>query len=822
MVQGLKKTPADVAFVVPSIIQELSQNPDLLEYCAQNLETIIYCGGDLPVSIGDIIASKIRLLNQFGATELGLTANILSLKNRGKEDWKYVQFHPDLGIELRHVRDSMHELYVIHDRLKEEQQPTFTIFPHLQEYASRDLFERHPSESKSNMWSWRARADDIIVFLNGEKTNPVSMEQHIVSHVAEIRAVLVVGAQRFQAALLIEPTDFERELAPSERGAFIERIWPTIEDANKQAPSHARILRSHVIFTHPQKPMLRAGKGTVQRSGTLLLYKDEIDALYADADTISTRDNEIESISGDLNEDNLSRFLRETISLVTGWKAFDDTDDFFALGMDSLHALITVRKIKQGLAMPKIAPSTIYANPSVCALTNAILHLSEQEDLSFDAHKESRLRERDNLLQEYRRMIDQIQSPKTWNQKMDQQVVILTGSTGVLGSYILDILMANPSVAHIFCLNRKIDSLSYQVEKNKTLGLSTSLDPTRVTFVTANLSETGLGLHEKMLEKLRSSVTLVIHNAWPVNFKISLQSFRPQFEGLVNLIDFVARASISPHLLLISSISSVIFNRSDSRRIPEQVIYADSTPAPNGYAESKYVAELLLDYAAQRLSITTSFARIGQVAGAAHHAGLWTKTEWFPSLVQSSQHIRALPDSLGITFGRIDWVPVDILADVLVEIALSGSQGTEYEEPLAKTGNVEMKHSHPRVYHPLHPHPVTWEAVRAIVAEELSSFSQGPLETISLHSWLARVRQRAYPMSDSLQAWAEEDIEASLLINPGVRLLDFFEEVLGSQDQEGNTLDIEKTLEVSPKLRDLPELKLEWIQKWVREWMQSS
>ena len=309
---------------------------------------IIYCGGDLPQSVGNIIASKIRLLNQCGATELGLTANILSLDDRGKEDWKDVQFHPDLGIDLRHVRDDMQELYVVHDPLKEEQQPTFTIFPRLQEYFSRDLFERHPSGSKSNMWSWRARADDIIVFLNGEKTNPISMEQHIVSHLPEIRAALVVGAQRFQAALLIEPTDFERELTPSERGAFIERIWPTIEDANRQAPSHARIHRSHVIFTHPQRPMLRAGKGTVQRPGTLLLYKHDIDSLYADADTISTKDNEVEGIASDLSYDNVSRFVRESISSTTGWKTLDDKNDFFTLGMDSLHSRMIVRRIKQG------------------------------------------------------------------------------------------------------------------------------------------------------------------------------------------------------------------------------------------------------------------------------------------------------------------------------------------------------------------------------------------------------------------------------------------------------------------------------------------
>ncbi len=256
-----------------------------------------------------------------------------------------------------------------------------------------------------------------------------------------------------------------------------------------------------------------------------------------------------------------------------------------------------------------------------------------------------------------------------------------------------------------------------------------------------------------------------------------------------------------------------MFNRSDSIRIPEQVIFAEPTPGPNGYAESKYVAELLLDYAAQKLAITTSFARIGQVAGAVHHAGLWTKTEWFSSLIQSSLYVGAVPDSLGATFGRIDWVPVDILAGVLVEIALSEFKSTEYEGYLAHTGNIEMARNHSLVYHSLHPHPTMWKAVRAIVAEELSSFSVHSLEIISLDSWIARVRQGAHYTSDSSQSWAEEDLEASLLVNPAVKLLDFFEEVLGSRDQGANVFEIAKTLEVSPKLRSLPEFRVEWMQK---------
>lgn len=119
--------PAQVAFLPPSIVQELSQKHEMLDYCSKNLEMIYFAGGYLPQSMGDKIASRIRLVSQFGASELGMTANLLT-RNRSWQDWKYVQFHPDTGIDFAHVEDSLYELHVKRDSAKEEQQPTFTIF----------------------------------------------------------------------------------------------------------------------------------------------------------------------------------------------------------------------------------------------------------------------------------------------------------------------------------------------------------------------------------------------------------------------------------------------------------------------------------------------------------------------------------------------------------------------------------------------------------------------------------------------------------------------------------------------------------------------
>lgn len=823
LVDGLKKTPADIAFIVPSIVQELSQSPKLLDFCANNLEMIMYCGGDLPQSIGNVIASKIRLVNQYGASELGMIALVQSKAHRAIEDWKYVQFHPDTGAELRSVTNDIHELYIVRDPKKEQQQPTFTFFPDLQEYPTRDLFVRHPSKDKEDLWRWHARADDIIVFLNGEKTNPISMEQYIVSRSPEVAAVLVAGARRFQAALLIEPLTDGKELSPIERAAFIERIWPTIDEANKDSPSHAQIAKSHILFTHPQKPMLRAGKGTIQRAGSLHLYAQELDSLYADADlTFANGSDESHSRSLSLDDiQSVSRFIRESISAITRWPKLDDSDNFFTLGMDSFQAIMSVRKLKQGLIMPDIVVSTIYTNPSVSALASAIIQLSKQNQASQESIEQARHQTRSSLIEEYQNVIDRIPIKSKTTGKACKQTIILTGSSGALGSYILNALLANPSVAHVYCLNRSSDGLLLQTERNQARGLSTQLSSTRITFLAAKLSQTHLGLESETYGKLLEEATLVVHNAWPVNFNLSVSSFRPQLAALVNLIEFAALAATSPHLFFISSISSVMSYRSASLQTPEKVIFDSTAPNSTGYAESKYISERLVDYAARRLSINSSFARVGQVAGAVEYRGLWNKDEWFPSLVISSLHVGALPDSLGPSLSRIDWVPIDLLAEVIVELALGIERATKQNSLQAGQLDVELPRQEVHVFHPLNTHPTTWEVVRPILVDVVYSCTGKRLETLPPDVWLAKVRTEIELAAGSHQALKDGEIETFLRVNPAVKLLGFYEEMLGAKAEQGNVLEIKETERSSAKLRKLEGIKMDWIQKWVREWVES-
>lgn len=593
----------------------------------------------------------------------------------------------------------------------------------------------------------------------------------------------------------------------SERGAVIEKIWPSIEQANRDCPAHARIARTHILFATPEKPMLRAAKGTIQRPGTLNLYERELEALYADADRLAAQ-GERDGPGRVDNQQQVSDFIQETLASITGWSAEQITtsSNFFHLGLDSLQTITATRSLRRGLDLPSFAPNLIYLHPSLADLTQATLQLMRNDQTSCETIREAQLKERSDLLEEFMTRIEN--QGEVLNEGRNgthtncskSHTVLLTGSTGTLGTYILDALLKNQSVSYVHCLNRREDSLAIQRKKSGSFNLNNTFDSSRVTFWHANLSRKDLGLSPKSFHYLQNTATVIIHNAWNVNFNLSLSSFKPDLSGVINLINFTSSASKSPPLFFLSSISSVMGHQTESL-IPETVVPTER-PAPNGYANSKYIAEQLLDHAARTQSLRTSFARVGQIAGAARTPGLWNKSEWFPSLVMSSLQVGAIPDSVGPTLDRVDWVPIDLLAEVLVALALG--------KP-SVSGSVE-------VFHPLNLNPISWEKMVPIVTDELTRGTGKSVETVQLSEWVQRVRQDIETARGTRKGVEDNTLQVSLERNPAAKLLDFFEGLTTANSD--SHLDTQNTAKASRKLRDIDAVKEEWIRKWIGEWME--
>ena len=123
-------------------------------------------------------------------------------------------------------------------------QNIFKTFDHLQEFSTKDLFEKHPI--KQHHWRHVSRADGVLVFSNGEKVMPRTTEELLAAHPA-LRSVLVVGHGRFNAAAILETVQLD--------------VWRTLVKSKESAPSHGKLSRSSLMVVLPEKPSRYTAKG---------------------------------------------------------------------------------------------------------------------------------------------------------------------------------------------------------------------------------------------------------------------------------------------------------------------------------------------------------------------------------------------------------------------------------------------------------------------------------------------------------------------------------------------------------------------------------
>ena len=779
----IKSARATAAILPPSTLEDISKRPDLLKTLT-GMNYILAAGGGLTKSAGDVIINETRLLNILGTTEFGAFSQI----EVDQEDWAYMHFSPLTGVEFRPYSDDEYEMIVVRDEQLQRYQSCFELFPHLQELSSHDLFSKHPN--KPDLWRYCGRSDDVIVFLNGEKTNPVSMEG-LISNRPEVRSALVLGQGRSEAGLLVEPSQ-SSQLSIDERAALIEKLWPTIQEANKQCPAHARVMKSRILFTTPEKPMSRAGKGTVQRKATLASYSAEIDALYSDADNMRDREAFVK-----LDINNLEQSVLQIITSTSSIAELRAEDDLFSRGMDSLQVIQTVRLLKLGLeytgvSADGLAPSTVYTHPTVAKLTAAVKLLTQESRITKKADEEARVERMRSMLEKYSPPPN-TKEAWTGRRKNSPQVLMLTGTTGALGSYLLEALAAIEWISKIYCLNRSVNSEQQQAQASGSRGLTAKWNSQRVTFLTGDLSKKDLGLGHQLYAEITKKVDLIIHNAWRVDFNLSLESYEPvHVQGIRNLIDLSVKSAGQIGIFFVSSVGAVMnWPAHKEGPVPEEVISDFRVPEAMGYAESKHVSERLLDLANVKCSVPVSICRVGQIAGPVlGPKGMWNKWEWLPSLITSSQHLGIIPESLG-NMQNIDWIPIDILSTIITELAL---------RPVAETGPSSC------TYHTINPCLTTWDTLLPYVQAEMSM----EVKVVPMATWTKRLRASAATSA------AKEDIE----VNPALKLMDFYEGLL-STEKAPAILETGKTEKMSPTLRALGPVRGEWMIKWMRQWKES-
>ncbi|KAJ2988047.1 hypothetical protein NUW58_g4184 [Xylaria curta] len=769
----------DAMFLPPSILEDISYS----EYQMSKLSTlkmVVFGSGVLGREAGDrLVRHKVPILNVINSTEFG---SLPIYFHQNPESWAYFKINSEeFGIEWRPSYDDTYEMVMVRKDKKPGLQGYFYTFPDLDEYSPKDLFRRHPT--RPDFWLYYGRADNIIVFSNGEKLNPVSIEELVQGH-PDVRGVLVVGSNKFQAGLLVEPMKpLENE---EDKKAFIDSIWPLIEKANSETVAHGQISRELVAIASPTKPFFLSGKGSIQRAITIQLYAEEIDRLYDEAENAS---RPLITEADMSSEESLAAFISRLLQ-PRGREALGSETNFFTAGIDSLQVLNASRSLRANLKFgpTMLNAATIYRNPTPLRLARYILHkIASSGNESGDKLEDEDVRVGKALYEKYTRNLISGKSGRP-DAPNEGQIILLTGSTGALGSYLLDQLVRNPAIRKVVCVNRAEDGGTKQQERQlRDRGMV--LDPEhtqKIEYLHVDYSKGRLGLADDVYKSLLTSVHRIIHNAWPVNFNITTETFEPQLQGVRGLADFAAQADHRVAIVFISSIAAV-HNWDPTRGpVPEERMEDWSLPG-NNYGRSKMIGSLILDDAAVIGDFPAASIRVGQIAGPEANAGMWNKKEWFPSIIASSLHMGILPRELGSN-DRVDWVPIERVARLALDV-VGAAPGQRIE---AKEIN--------GYFHAVNASATTWSALALTVQQYYGNRIK---QLVSCQEWVDRLENSS---TDG------KDIET----NPGLKLVETYRGL--SLGVAPVILDLQRTNERSKAMMEAPVISAELLAHWFRQW----
>ncbi|KAI0468452.1 male sterility protein-domain-containing protein [Xylaria cf. heliscus] len=806
-------------FYPPSILEDLSKSPSNLERI-RKLDFIAYGGGALSKPVGDKLSRITTLHNFIGFTEASAPPRFVM----DPEDWEYFEFHPASGFVAKHHHDDLYTMTFERNPMHESIQSCFRIFPDLAEYSPGDLISRHPK--KENLWTHRGRMDDLVVLSNGEKFNPIPIEE-VLRSCHYVKDVIVSGEGRFQASVLVEK---DPESAPSASDTdIVESLWPFVERANENSSAHSRITKSLILITSSQKPFSRSAKGTLQRKATIKNFEGELNELYTSStagshhrpivkpslaiqvepkgedNRVPTRrepsPNKPKTATPIIRQRVVSKSvsilsatsIRELVATVCNIHPASDKDDLFELGMDSLQATEVVDQLKEMSSLwpqdREAAIKLLYANPSIQGIANTIqLRFDTEERPGTNSSAQLLMPDEshvigsasvEGLVEKYTADLHQLLPSRA-------KTVVLTGATGSLGCFLLEFLINEPSVSRIICLHRGENGKQRQEIASRKRGLLFNPGKTSVDFFPIDLSRGDLGLQPDHLSDIHANADALIHNAWNVDFNQHLTSFETHIAGVRKLAELAARSQRRARLIFVSSIASVINWDTSLGEVPEKVHANYSVAGSGGYSQSKHTAEQILQKFAASADLSVSIVRVGQIAGPIASPGTWNSSDWLPMLVKTSKALGILPKSLG-TGDDVDWVPIDVVAEVFMQV-LRHELHSNHE-------------SHCQVYHIANPHKTSWGALLPATCHVLGS----NIRLVPFQEWV-----------HELQEEGSKDYDIQKL--PALKILPFYKAMVAPPEARMPVLDTTQTALVSRALANVEAVQGVWMERWIAAW----
>ncbi|KAF2089388.1 male sterility protein [Saccharata proteae CBS 121410] len=686
--------PVDCLHCAPSVIEDLYQYISLTTQDFSplvNLKVLQPGGAPLsPTLLGKLVRLGVNVKTTYGSTEIGPVMRTIPHTRDNPNCYHVRNSYPDSPcVQMESLGDGLFECVVYKGfELAAELWPNDDA-PN--PYRTNDLFTEDPPNS--GFFVLQGRKDDILVHDNGEKTHAGALQMQLEeSGAGLITKAAVFGSGKPCTAVVIETSAQEDGLS---QDGVEERVWTRIAGCNESMAQHSRIDRSMILVLKYGETLPVTPKGNVRRKEAWKLYGDRIEAMYAAF--LNGGEETVTSEPTHHNHQSDYSFIAESTAGVCGVRAEDIGDEinFYDLGLDSQKAVKLRSKLSRRFGSFPLM--FIFEYPTLGKL-HTYLTTAKSDAVPTSSRRTGYIR---STVARLNQTISswEVESPSKEADISGGEVIYLTGASGALGTAMLEVFVEEPRITRIYCAIRGNDPTAKLTESLKRRGYPSEVySSSKLRAVSYDMRSKTLGLSEQRYNEMRDEVTVVVHNAWKMDFNQRVEMFEDdclQAKGV---------------------------------QIKEAPVQDDPDMALNtGYAQSKFIVEKISQHWAKAFSMPVSLFRVGQLCG--HSSlGVWNNTEMWPIMISTGiNYLHAMPDLPSTT---VNWLPVDICARSVCSGLLSeAGPGTFYA-----------------VHNLVNPSRISWGSFLDMLAQ--ASASQ--FKRISMKEWVDQLEKLADGGDDSV------------------------------------------------------------------------
>ncbi|KAF6827783.1 male sterility protein [Colletotrichum plurivorum] len=773
--------PADCLHCAPSVID------DLYEYISLttndftpliNLKVLQPGGAPLsPTTLSKLQALGVNIKTTYGTTETGPPFRTIPHTKENPDVYRFRNLYPESPlVRMDPLGDGLFECVV------------YKGFPLAAElwldeaapnpYRTGDLFLEDPPDS--GYFVLQGRRDDVLVHSNGEKTHASAVAMALEEEKGGVVVkTAVYGAGKPCPSVVVE-VNWEEADARGHDFNLDDAVWQVVRACNEKLSKFSRIPRETILVLNRGESLPVTPKGNVRRNVAWEQYGRRVEELYdnffgtqqQNADPIDTPFDEADQPTVEA--------ITQVVADVFGLPVEEINEDksWYDLGLDSLKAVELRSELVRSFGSFPLMFIFEYPTP-----TGLLGFLQRFKENSTGSDKDIVSQRHEWINACIRRMKHEIDG---WSAPLSQasdsrttagEVVYLTGASGSLGNALLEVLVQLPTVKTVYCAVRGTDPQARVVSSLKSRGYPEHiLSSDKIRAVSYDMADPKLGLDEQRYERLAGEVTVVMHNAWKLDFNQPVQQFEDDcLRGTMNLMSFCHKGA-SKKFTFMSSVAAAM-GSANGTVIPELPLGPDPSNAlPTGYAQSKFIVEQVAQHYASALGVSTRILRVGQLCGHSR-LGTWNHTEMWPIMMMAGlNHLSAMP----VLHTTVDWLPVDVCADTIRDVVFSPAADVSYD-----------------VTNLTNPGTTSWEEMLSCLEEA----SGKRLQRISMREWVDKLE-----LLDS-EGSGQETI-------PAMKLLGFFQGMAkGDANGEGVTFEAGKVAAGRP-------INTQAVRGWLDTWRQ--